>query len=122
MSSGPFCTSQVDNSRNQAEHLLMLLSNEYGPADDSLLFAATRLHTRLFANYRKWCDRMGTPPLFSKRSTGNKVRDGPRKTTHRLLEFARLLTSPCSLSWSLSRGRGRRRTRCIWKTCSCTCW
>ena len=64
---------QVDNSRNQAEHLLMLLCNECGPADGNLSLAAARLHTRLFANYRKWCDRMGTPPLFSKRSTG-KVR------------------------------------------------
>ena len=61
---------QVDNSRNQAEHLLMMLANESSPTDSNLSGAAARLHSKIFANYRKWCDRMGTPPLFSKRSNG----------------------------------------------------
>ena len=61
---------QVDNSRNQAEHLLMMLTNESSPNDSNLSGAAARLHSKIFANYRKWCDRMGTPPLFSKRSSG----------------------------------------------------
>jgi callose synthase len=61
---------QVDNSRNQAEHLLMMLTNEYSHTDTNLSGAAARLHTKIFSNYRKWCDRMGTPPLFSKKSNG----------------------------------------------------
>jgi 1,3-beta-glucan synthase subunit FKS1, domain-1 len=61
---------QVDNSRNQAEHLLMMLTNESSPSDSNLSGAAARLHSKIFANYRKWCDRMGTPPLFLKRSNG----------------------------------------------------
>ena len=61
---------QVDNSRNQAEHLLMMLTNESSPTDSNLSGAAARLHSKIFANYRKWCDRMGTPPLFCKRSNG----------------------------------------------------
>jgi callose synthase len=61
---------QVDNSRNQAEHLLMMITNESSPSDSNLSGAAARLHSKIFANYRKWCDRMGTPPLFCKRSNG----------------------------------------------------
>lgn len=62
---------QVDNSRNQAEHLLMMLTNESAPTDSNLSAAANRLHTKTFANYQKWCDRMGTPPLYSR--PNNKV-------------------------------------------------
>jgi callose synthase len=58
---------QVDNSRNQAEHLLMMLTNESSQSDSNLSAAAVRLHTKLFANYRKWCDRMETLPVFSKK-------------------------------------------------------
>ena len=61
---------QVDNSRNQAEHLLMLLTNESNPSDANLSSAAARLHSKIFANYRRWCDRMGSPPLFCKLSHG----------------------------------------------------
>eukprot|EP00600_Ochromonadales_sp_CCMP1393_P017267 CAMPEP_0175031692 /NCGR_PEP_ID=MMETSP0005-20121125/20978_1 /TAXON_ID=420556 /ORGANISM="Ochromonas sp., Strain CCMP1393" /LENGTH=845 /DNA_ID=CAMNT_0016292013 /DNA_START=268 /DNA_END=2805 /DNA_ORIENTATION=- len=50
---------QVDNSRNQAEHLLMLLYNETGSADDVVSRPALRIHRRLFSNYRRWCRHMG---------------------------------------------------------------
>ena len=59
---------QVDNSRNQAEHLLMMLANESSPTDFNLSGAAERVHNKMLRNYRKWCDRMGTPPLFSTQS------------------------------------------------------
>ena len=59
---------QVDNSRNQAEHLLMMLANESSPTDSNLSSAAERIHNKMLRNYRKWCDRMGTPPLFSSKS------------------------------------------------------
>ena len=58
---------QIDNSRNQAEHLLMTLANEWSSSDSNLSLAAKRFHIKLFKNYRKWCDRMGTTPLFCKR-------------------------------------------------------
>lgn len=61
---------QVDNTRNQAEHLIMLLTNNALEGEVSALGPATRLHTRLFANYRKWCDRLGCVPQFSLRVTG----------------------------------------------------
>ena len=57
---------QIDSSRNQAEHLLMLLANETRSTDTRLNDAPERLHAKFFANYRKWCNRMSTPPLFSR--------------------------------------------------------
>ena len=49
---------QIDNSRNQAEHMLMLLFNETAKEDDMVSIPAQRLHVQMFANYRKWCIRM----------------------------------------------------------------
>lgn len=63
---------QVDSSRNQAEHLLMMLTNETADDDTALTAPCIRLHTKLFSNYQKWCDRMGTPPLFANRLPGKK--------------------------------------------------
>lgn len=61
---------QIDNSRNQAEHLLMLLSNEVSPSDlHNAAAAPQRLHKKMFKNYVLWCDRMGVIPLFSVCST-----------------------------------------------------
>ena len=61
---------QVDNSRNQAEHLLMMLSNECESGEHILTDTINRLHSKMFANYRTWCNRLGTPPLFAKREVG----------------------------------------------------
>ena len=69
---------QVDNSRNQAEHLLMLLSNNVLEGESGGLGPATRLHARMFSNYKKWCDRVGSPPMFAKRLAG--------KAYHSLIE------------------------------------
>jgi hypothetical protein len=57
---------QIDNCRNQSEHLLMLLTNEMSPADmHNICAAPQRLHKKLFKNYSMWCDRMGVAPKFS---------------------------------------------------------
>ena len=50
---------QIDNSRNQSEHLLMLLYNETKSSDDMVSRPAQRLHQQFFGNYYKWCSRMG---------------------------------------------------------------
>lgn len=57
---------QVDNARNQAEHLLMILYNETQATDDMVSRPAQRLHQDMFANYRKWCRRMGEPSALLK--------------------------------------------------------
>lgn len=59
---------QVDNSRNQAEHLLMLLFNETKQSDDMVSRPAQRIHLQMFANYHKWCHRMGVPSNLLKDS------------------------------------------------------
>ena len=56
---------QVDSSRNQAEHLLMMLTNERRIDDKSVLPSVFRLHDKFFTNYEKWCDRIGAVPVFS---------------------------------------------------------
>jgi callose synthase len=61
---------QVDNSRNQAEHLLVLLSNECRQGEHILTEPPGRLHAKLFANYKRWCDRVGSPPQFTKKPAG----------------------------------------------------
>ena len=63
---------QVDSSRNQAEHLLFMLTNETEPNDTRLNDPPARLHKKMFSNYVKWCDRMGTPPLFNEPLNGKK--------------------------------------------------
>jgi callose synthase len=61
---------QIDNSRNQAEHLLMLLTNESSPADlHNNIAPPQRLHNKIFKNYLKWCDRVGAAPVFSHSSS-----------------------------------------------------
>lgn len=57
---------QVDNSRNQSEHLIMLLFNESSAHDKMVSSPALRIHKRLFSNYKKWCTRMGTRPILCK--------------------------------------------------------
>jgi callose synthase len=61
---------QIDNQRNQAEHLLMMLSNECRQGEHILTEPPNRLHSKLFANYKLWCDRVGSPPQFAKRAAG----------------------------------------------------
>lgn len=61
---------QVDNTRSQSEHIAMLLSNEQKASDIPLLGPATRIHARIFDNYKMWCNRMGSAPLFTERRPG----------------------------------------------------
>lgn len=51
---------QLDNSRGQVEHLIMLIFNEGRFNDDT--DAPSRIHQRMFQNYVKWCTRMEIEP------------------------------------------------------------
>ena len=59
----------------------MILVNERLPSDKNLTDAARRVHAKLFANYRKWCDRMGVAPrlcvLQAPARNGLYPRDSP---------------------------------------------
>ena len=59
--------------RNQAEHLLILLSNNRRYMSSHILPPSVQppspihaLHAKVFSNYVKWCRAMGVPPHFSK--------------------------------------------------------
>lgn len=66
---------QVDNSRNQSEHLIMLLFNETSATDKMVSSPALRIHRRMFQNYRKWCDNLDIKPLLLKELSTVKSHD-----------------------------------------------
>jgi len=70
---GNFFGFQDSSVRNQAEHLLILLSNNRRYMSNHILRSAMQppspihaLHAKVFSNYMKWCRAMGVPPNFSK--------------------------------------------------------
>jgi len=70
---GNFFGFQDSSVRNQAEHLLILLSNNRRYMSSHILPPALQppspihaLHAKVFSNYMKWCRAMGVPPNFSK--------------------------------------------------------
>eukprot|EP00934_Nitzschia_sp_Nitz4_P000520 Nitzschia sp. Nitz4//scaffold35_size145790//494//7179//NITZ4_003001-RA/size145790-augustus-gene-0.108-mRNA-1//1//CDS//3329549037//520//frame0 len=70
---GNFFGFQDSSVRNQAEHLLILLSNNRRYMSSHILPPSVQppspihaLHAKVFSNYVKWCRAMGVPPHFSK--------------------------------------------------------
>ena len=73
---GNFFGFQDSSVRNQAEHLLILLSNNRRYMSSNILPLSVQppspihaLHAKVFSNYVKWCRAMGVPPHFSKMNT-----------------------------------------------------
>ena len=64
---GNFFGFQDSSVRNQAEHLLVLLSNQrrYMATAEGVNPVAT-LHKKTFSNYKEWCKSVGATPSFSK--------------------------------------------------------
>ena len=67
---------QDSSVRNQAEHLLVLLSNNRRYMNSHILPPALQppspihaLHAKVFSNYMKWCRYQGVPPHFSRMSS-----------------------------------------------------
>jgi callose synthase len=70
---GNFFGFQDSSVRNQAEHLLILLSNNRRYMSSHILPPSVQppspihaLHAKVFSNYVKWCRAMGVAPHFSK--------------------------------------------------------
>ena len=70
---GNFFGFQDSSVRNQAEHLLILISNNRRYMSSHILPPSVQppspihaLHAKVFSNYVKWCRAMGVPPQFSK--------------------------------------------------------
>lgn len=73
---GNFFGFQDSSVRNQAEHLLILLSNNRRYMSTHILPPSVQppspthaLHAKVFSNYVKWCRAMGVQPNFSKMNT-----------------------------------------------------
>lgn len=73
---GNYFGFQDSSVRNQAEHLLILLSNNRRYMNSYVLPSALQppspihsLHAKVFANYVKWCRAMGVSPNFAKVSS-----------------------------------------------------
>ena len=73
---GNFFGFQDSSVRNQAEHLLVLLSNNRRYMNSHILPPALQppspihaLHAKVFSNYMKWCRYQGVPPHFSRMSS-----------------------------------------------------
>ena len=74
---GNFFGFQDSSVRNQAEHLLILLSNHRRYMNVHILPVGLQppspihaLHAKVFSNYMKWCRYHGVAPHFSKMSGG----------------------------------------------------
>ena len=70
---GNFFGFQDSSVRNQAEHVLILLSNNRRYMNSHILPPALQppspihaLHAKVFSNYMKWCRYQGVPPHFSR--------------------------------------------------------
>jgi callose synthase len=73
---GNYFGFQDSSVRNQAEHLLILLSNNRRYMNSHILPPAAQppspihaLHAKVFSNYMKWCRAMGISPNFAKVSS-----------------------------------------------------
>jgi callose synthase len=73
---GNFFGFQDSSVRNQAEHLLILLSNNRRYMSSHILPPSIQppspihaLHAKVFSNYVRWCRAMAVPPHFSRMNT-----------------------------------------------------
>ena len=73
---GNYFGFQDSSVRNQAEHLLILLSNNRRYMSSHILPPSAQppspihaLHAKVFSNYMKWCRAMGISPNFAKVSS-----------------------------------------------------
>lgn len=88
---GNFFGFQDASVRNQAEHLLILLSNNRRYMSSDILPPSMQppspihaLHAKVFSNYMKWCRAMRVPPNFSKM---NASMSAPPAVTSRVVDL-----------------------------------
>jgi callose synthase len=91
---GNFFGFQDSSVRNQAEHLLILLSNNRRYMSSHILPPSVQppspihaLHAKVFSNYVKWCRAMGVPPHFSKMSKMNSSMNAPPAVASRVVDL-----------------------------------
>lgn len=109
---GNFFGFQDSSVRNQAEHLLILLSNNRRYMSSHILPPSIQppspihaLHAKVFSNYVKWCRAMGVSPNFSKMNTSMNA---PPAVASRVVD---LVLYFCI--WGES-GNLRHMPECVW--------
>jgi callose synthase len=109
---GNFFGFQDSSVRNQAEHLLILLSNNRRYMSSHILPPSVQppspihaLHAKVFSNYMKWCRAMSVPPNFSKM---NNSMSAPPAVASRVVDLT---------LWFCIWGEGanlRHMPECLW--------
>lgn len=91
---GNFFGFQDSSVRNQAEHLLVLLSNNRRYMSGHILPPALQppspihaLHAKVFSNYMKWCRAMGIRPNFSKTTDRTVSAQAPPTVASRVVDL-----------------------------------
>jgi callose synthase len=109
---GNFFGFQDSSVRNQAEHLLILLSNNRRYMSSHILPPSLQppspihaLHAKVFSNYVKWCRAMGVPPHFSKMNTSMSAPPAVASRVVDLVLYFCIWGEACNL---------RHMAECVW--------
>jgi callose synthase len=109
---GNFFGFQDSSVRNQAEHLLILLSNNRRYMSSHILPPSVQppspihaLHAKVFSNYVKWCRAMGVPPHFSKMNTSMSAPPAVASRVVDLVLYFCIWGEACNL---------RHMPECVW--------
>eukprot|EP00537_Pseudo-nitzschia_pungens_P009567 CAMPEP_0172380904 /NCGR_PEP_ID=MMETSP1060-20121228/70676_1 /TAXON_ID=37318 /ORGANISM="Pseudo-nitzschia pungens, Strain cf. cingulata" /LENGTH=2133 /DNA_ID=CAMNT_0013108671 /DNA_START=189 /DNA_END=6590 /DNA_ORIENTATION=+ len=109
---GNFFGFQDSSVRNQAEHLLILLSNNRRYMSSHILPPSVQppspihaLHAKVFSNYVKWCRAMGVPPHFSKMNTSMSAPPAVASRVVDLVLYFCIWGEGCNL---------RHMAECVW--------
>lgn len=109
---GNFFGFQDSSVRNQAEHLLILLSNNRRYMSSHILPPSVQppspihaLHAKVFSNYVKWCRAMGVSPNFSKMNTSMNAPPAVASRVVDLVLYFCVWGEACNL---------RHMAECVW--------
>jgi len=109
---GNFFGFQDSSVRNQAEHLLILLSNNRRYMSSHILPPSVQppspihaLHAKVFSNYVKWCRAMGVRPHFSKMNTSMSAPPAVASRVVDLVLYFCIWGEGCNL---------RHMAECVW--------
>ncbi len=109
---GNFFGFQDSSVRNQAEHLLILLSNNRRYMSSHILPPSVQppspihaLHAKVFSNYMKWCRSMGILPNFAKMSSASSAPPAVASRVVDLVLFFCVWGEACNI---------RHMPECLW--------
>ena len=109
---GNFFGFQDSSVRNQAEHLLILLSNNRRYMNSHILPPSVQppspihaLHAKVFSNYMKWCRSLGLIPNFARMSSAASAPPAVASRVADLVLFFCIWGEGCNI---------RHMPECLW--------